>query len=104
MTAHVLFPAVGPAPASVEPAATRLLRELGHDGPIITDALDMGALRQLTGSVGEAAVRAVEAGADLLCLGLDPALYTEAYDALSGAVASGRVRVERLEEPRSIRC
>ncbi|MGW2094147.1 glycoside hydrolase family 3 N-terminal domain-containing protein [Promicromonospora sukumoe] len=98
MTAHVLFPAVGPAPASVEPAATRLLRELGHDGPIITDALDMGALRQLTGSVGEAAVRAVEAGADLLCLGLDPALYAEAYAALSRAVASGRVRVEQLEE------
>ncbi|MFI2366745.1 glycoside hydrolase family 3 N-terminal domain-containing protein [Promicromonospora sp. NPDC019610] len=98
MTAHVLFPAVGPAPASIEPAATRLLRELGHDGPVVTDALDMGALRELTGSVGEAAVRAVEAGADLLCLGLDPALYTESYEALSAAVAAGRVSVERLEE------
>ncbi|MEU4388701.1 glycoside hydrolase family 3 N-terminal domain-containing protein [Promicromonospora sp. NPDC023805] len=98
MTAHVLFPALGPAPASIEPAATRLLRELGHTGPIITDALDMGALRQLTGSVGEAAVRAVEAGADLLCLGLDPALYTQSYDALSRAVAAGRLTVERLEE------
>jgi beta-N-acetylhexosaminidase len=98
MTAHVVFPAIGPAPASIEPAATKLLRELGHDGPIITDALDMGALRQLTGSVGEAAVRAVEAGADLLCLGLDPALYPEAYEALSEAVTSGRLTVERLEE------
>lgn len=98
MTAHVVFPAVGPAPASIEPAATRLLRTLGHDGPIVTDALDMGALHRLTGSVGEAAVRAVEAGADLLCLGLDPALYREAYDALSRAVASGRLTVERLEE------
>lgn len=98
MTAHVLFPVLGPAPASIEPAATRLLRELGHAGPIITDALDMGALRQLTGSVGEAAVRAVEAGADLLCLGLDPALYAESYDALSRAVAAGRLTVERLEE------
>lgn len=97
MTAHVLFPALGPAPASIEPAATRLLRDLGHAGPIITDALDMGALRQLTGSVGEAAVRAVEAGADLLCLGLDPALYTESYDALSRAVAAGRLTVEQLE-------
>ncbi|MEV0954219.1 glycoside hydrolase family 3 N-terminal domain-containing protein [Promicromonospora sp. NPDC050249] len=98
MTAHVLFPALGPAPASIEPAATRLLRELGHTGPIITDALDMGALRRLTGSVGEAAVRAVEAGADLLCLGLDPALYAESSDALSRAVAAGRLTVERLEE------
>jgi beta-N-acetylhexosaminidase len=98
MTAHVLFPALGPAPASIEPAATRLLRELGHTGPVITDALDMGALRQLTGSVGEAAVRAVEAGADLLCLGLDPALYVESYDALSRAVATGRLTVDRLEE------
>ncbi|MEU4365024.1 glycoside hydrolase family 3 N-terminal domain-containing protein [Promicromonospora sp. NPDC023987] len=101
MTAHVLFPALGPAPASVEPAATRLLRELGHEGPVITDALDMGALRQLTGSVGEAAVRAVEAGADLLCLGLDPALYTESYDALSQAVTAGRLTVEQLEESRA---
>ncbi|GAB2486309.1 glycoside hydrolase family 3 N-terminal domain-containing protein [Promicromonospora xylanilytica] len=101
MTAHVLFPALGPAPASVEPAATRLLRELGHDGPVITDALDMGALRQLTGSVGEAAVRAVEAGADLLCLGLDPALYRESYDALRQAVDNGRLTVERLEESRA---
>lgn len=98
MTAHVLFPALGPAPASIEPAATRLLRELGHTGPIITDALEMGALRRLTGSVGEAAVRAVEAGADLLCLGLDPALYPESYDALSRAVAAGRLTVEQLEE------
>lgn len=98
MTAHVLFPALGPAPASIEPAATRLLRELGHTGPIVTDALEMGALRRLTGSVGEAAVRAVEAGADLLCLGLDPALYPESYDALSRAVAAGRLTVERLEE------
>lgn len=98
MTAHVLFPALGPAPASMEPAAMRLLRELGHTGPIITDALEMGALRQLTGSVGEAAVRAVEAGADLLCLGLDPALYAESHDALSRAVAAGRLTVERLEE------
>lgn len=98
MTAHVLFPALGPAPASIEPAATRLLRELGHTGPIITDALEMGALRQLTGSVGEAAVRAVEAGADLLCLGLDPALYPESYEALSRAVATGRLTVEQLEE------
>lgn len=98
MTAHVLFPALGPAPASIEPAATRLLRELGHTGPIVTDALEMGALRRLTGSVGEAAVRAVEAGADLLCLGLDPALYPESYDALSRAVATGRLTVEQLEE------
>ena len=98
MTAHVVYPAIGSEPASVEPAATRLLRDLGHDGPVITDALDMGALRELTGSVGEAAVRAVEAGADLLCLGLDPALYTEAYTALAEALASGRLTVERLEE------
>ncbi|GGM36679.1 glycoside hydrolase family 3 protein [Promicromonospora citrea] len=98
MTAHVVYPAIGPAPASVEPAATRLLRELGHAGPIVTDALDMGALRRLTGSVGEAAVLAVEAGADLLCLGLDPALYAEAYSALVAAVGAGRLTLERLEE------
>ena len=33
----------------------------------------------------------IEAGADLLCLGLDPDLYTESYDALNQAVAAGRL-------------
>jgi beta-N-acetylhexosaminidase len=102
MTGHLVVPALGPAPASLEPAATALLRSLGFDGPVITDALDMRAVSD-GDRVGEVAVRAVEAGADLLCLGTtagryDEALFAAAADALAAAVGSGRLTVARLEE------
>src|SRR5690606_10828396 len=71
MTAHVLVPALGQGPASLSPWARPLLeRTIGGTfrGLLITDALDMAAVATDPGS-GEAAVRALEAGADLLCLG-----------------------------------
>lgn len=104
MTAHVVVPALGPAPASLEPAVAALARELGHAGPIVTDALDMRAVSD-GADVGEVAVRAVEGGADLLCLGTtagrdDSALFRSAVDALVAAVASGRVTLDRLAASR----
>ncbi|MFE5310444.1 glycoside hydrolase family 3 N-terminal domain-containing protein [Isoptericola sp. NPDC056573] len=100
MTAHVVVPALGPAPASLEPAVAALARELGHPGPIVTDALDMRAVSD-GAEVGETAVRAVEGGADLLCLGTttgrdDEALFRSAVDALVAAVGAGRVTLDRL--------
>ncbi len=100
MTAHVVVPALGPAPASLEPAVVALARELGFEGPVITDALDMRAVSD-GADVGEAAVRAVEAGADLLCLGTtvgrdDEKLFRSALDALVAAVRGGRVGLDRL--------
>lgn len=104
MTAHVVVPALGPAPASLEPAVAALARELGHAGPIVTDALDMRAVSD-GADVGEAAVRAVEGGADLLCLGTttgrdDAALFGSAVEALVAAVDAGRVTVDRLAASR----
>ncbi|MGE9363227.1 glycoside hydrolase family 3 N-terminal domain-containing protein [Isoptericola nanjingensis] len=104
MTAHVVVPALGPAPASLEPAVAALARELGHEGPIVTDALDMRAVSD-GADVGEAAVRAVEGGADLLCLGTttgrdDEALFRSAADALVAAVGTGRVSLDRLAASR----
>ncbi|WP_340697025.1 glycoside hydrolase family 3 N-terminal domain-containing protein, partial [Cellulosimicrobium funkei] len=116
MTAHVVVPALGALPATLEPAVGALVRELGFDGPIVTDALDMGAVATFAADdagsssraddaaphgIGEVAVRAVEAGADLLCLGTtvgrdDEVLFRQAQRALVDAVASGRVTVERL--------
>ncbi|MFC7879284.1 glycoside hydrolase family 3 N-terminal domain-containing protein [Isoptericola sp. NPDC057391] len=100
MTAHVVVPALGPAPASLEPAVAALARELGHAGPIVTDALDMRAVSD-GADVGEAAVRAIEGGADLLCLGTttgrdDAALFGSAVEALVAAVDSGRVALDLL--------
>lgn len=101
MTAHVVVPALGPAPASLEPAVVALARELGLDGPVITDALDMRAVSD-GADVGAAAVRAVAAGADLLCLGTtagrdDEKLFRSALDALVAAVRDGRVDLDRLQ-------
>ncbi|WP_225566539.1 glycoside hydrolase family 3 N-terminal domain-containing protein [Isoptericola luteus] len=101
MTAHVVVEALGPAPASLEPAVVALARERGFTGPVVTDALDMRAVSD-GADVGEVAVRAVEAGADLLCLGTtrgrdDEALFRTAVDALVAAVAAGRVTTDRLE-------
>jgi beta-N-acetylhexosaminidase len=101
MTSHVLYPALDPDPArpcTISPAiVTGLLRErMGYGGVVITDALEMEAVRGL-GDWGEIAVRAIEAGVDLL-------LYSEiepgpeaALAALREALRSGRLVPERIE-------
>ncbi|MFV0251825.1 MAG: N-acetylmuramic acid 6-phosphate etherase [Beutenbergiaceae bacterium] len=102
MTGHLRVPALGPAPASLEPAVTELLRGLGFTGAIMTDALDMGAVTGLTdGDLGEVAIRALLAGADLLCLGspdhIDGDVVAQIITAIAGAVASGRIPLDRLQ-------
>jgi beta-N-acetylhexosaminidase len=68
MTAHIVVPAFGERPATLNRSVLRLLRDTGFDGAIITDALDMAAVRSTVGS-GAGAVLALLAGADLLCIG-----------------------------------
>ncbi|WP_232820164.1 glycoside hydrolase family 3 N-terminal domain-containing protein [Brachybacterium sp. YJGR34] len=103
MTAHVLVPALGEGPASISSWSRPLLeRTMGgtFHGLVITDALDMAAVAEDPG-FGEAVVRAVESGADLLCLGSsarreDRQMLREAHDALVGAVRAGRIPREVL--------
>lgn len=106
MTAHVICPALdaGDAvPATLSRAIlSGLLREqMGFSGLIMTDALDMGAIRQCGLSVAEAAVRAFEAGADVLCVAAiapdDLDRIEEAPAALLEAVRVGRISAERLD-------
>lgn len=109
MTAHVILPALDPSrPATISAPVLSLLRdELGFDGVIMTDALDMGAIRDTIG-LGEGCVQALLAGADLLGLGnpvlgatnpdKDVQVFTEARTALQRAVDEDRLPVERLEE------
>ncbi|WP_411557148.1 glycoside hydrolase family 3 protein [Plantibacter sp. MPB07] len=109
MTAHIVVPAFGDAPATLNPIPLRRLRESGFDGVIISDALDMAAIRSTTGS-GRGAVLALEAGVDLLCIGnpsnlgpkqgatTDEDDYLEVFEAVCAAVADGeldRAIVER---------
>jgi beta-N-acetylhexosaminidase len=102
MPGHLRVPALSAdLPASLSPAAqTGLLRgELGFDGVIVSDALEMRAVSAPYG-IPEAAVMAVAAGTDLLCLGRDQdrLTYLQVRHALVDAVRSGRLPAGRLEE------
>lgn len=97
MTAHLLVPALDP---SGEPATlsrtilTDVLRkDLKFRGVVVTDSLAMEGVRTKYGD-GEVAVRAIEAGADQLLM--TPAMDT-AYNAVLGAVRSGRISTQRLD-------
>jgi beta-N-acetylhexosaminidase len=102
MPSHLRIPELtGELPATVSRAAlTGLLRgELGFTGVIICDALEMRATRDMFGVPG-AAVLAVAAGTDLLCLGRDSdeEEYLAVRTALVGAVGDGTLAAARLEE------
>jgi beta-N-acetylhexosaminidase len=98
MTAHIAVPALAPPdlPATLSPAIlTDLLRkELGFKGLVVTDALEMASIaRGFT--TGDAAVRAIEAGADALLMPTDPDAVLKAVTA---AVQSGRLTRQRIQE------
>ncbi len=102
MPSHLRVPELtGDLPATVSAAAiTGLLRgELGFTGVIVSDALEMRATRDMFGIPG-AAVLAVAAGTDLLCLGRDGGEdeYLAVRDALVAAVRDGTLDGARLEE------
>jgi len=98
MTAHIAVPALAPPdlPATLSSAIlTDLLRkQLGFKGLVITDALDMGGVAQGF-SGADAAVRALEAGADTLLMPADPDV---AIRAVVAAVESGRLTRTRIRE------
>ena len=71
-----------------------LLRQhIGFDGLVFTDSMSMAAIARMS-SPGEAAVRAIEAGADVVVHSPDDAAAAEG---LRAAVASGRISVARLD-------
>ena len=98
MTAHLAVPALEKPeiPATVSPAVlTGLLRkDLNFNGLIVTDAMDMQGLTKQFPS-GEAAVRALEAGADVLLMPVSP---EEVIRAVSAAVNSGRLTRKRIQQ------
>ncbi|OPZ63879.1 MAG: putative lipoprotein YbbD precursor [Firmicutes bacterium ADurb.Bin506] len=100
MTAHVFFPAVEPEPllpaTLSEKVLTGLLREkLGFEGIVITDDLYMGAISKAFG-VGEAAIRAIIAGADIALMCHHPEQQEQAIGEILAAVRSGRISEARL--------
>ncbi|GGK60491.1 glycoside hydrolase family 3 N-terminal domain-containing protein [Ornithinimicrobium pekingense] len=106
MTGHLVVPEHGPLPATLNPALVRMLREdLGFTGVVCTDAIDMEAV---AGTVGRAraAVLALVAGVDLVCVGnpVFPGDYDarqdvlDLVDALVRSVEVGELAAERLTE------
>ena len=105
LTAHVRFPALDDAPATLSAPVLGLLREdLGFGGVVVSDALDMRAISADIGR-GPGAVRALAAGVDLVCIGNpcfpdpydDVRVLDEVRDRVVAAVADGVLDVTRLE-------
>ena len=101
MSSHVCYPGLGEPPGIPATFSSRLIREVLRDrmrfhGLILTDDLEMGALRAF-GTMGEAAVRATEAGHDVLLICSDLAAAKEALSGLKAAYQSGRLDRAELE-------
>jgi beta-glucosidase-like glycosyl hydrolase/CubicO group peptidase (beta-lactamase class C family) len=99
MTGHLALPeltADSTVPASLSSNVTTdlLRRDLGFDDLVVTDALNMDAVRQEFG-VGETAVRVLESGADLLLMSTDPWV---AHHAIRTAVDTGRIDTSQIND------
>lgn len=101
MPAHSIYPALdatGEIATVSKPIITGILREeLGFDGIITTDSMTMGGLMAKY-TVGEAIVKAIEAGIDLVLLKDDNSLRYEAHKTLADAIRRGRISEARVNE------
>jgi beta-N-acetylhexosaminidase len=103
MTGHILLSAldsISPASCSTLISRKLLRKDLGFDGLVVTDALDMGALGG-TKKIHSSALRAITAGADLLCFsGLyDQSSFVEnSLTAINQAVEKEEISGQSIEE------
>lgn len=102
MTAHITFPAIDPKPgrpATLSPPvlAGLLRKELGFEGLIVTDCMEMKAIADNFGP-GEAVVMALEAGADCVLISHTPDVQRRSIEAALAAVRSGRLPMKRIDE------
>jgi beta-N-acetylhexosaminidase len=99
MVAHVTVPALDPDPNHVATISANVVtdlleKQLGFNGIVVTDALDMAGLTRLfSNDIGRAAVEAFKAGNDLLLI---PADFPASYKSMLQAVRSGEISEERL--------
>lgn len=98
--AHMLFPAIEPerVPATMSRAiVTDLLkRELGYEGLVISDCLEMDAIQQYYGTA-QGALGALKAGIHLLFVSHTPALVRETVQVIEQAVLSGELPMETID-------
>jgi beta-N-acetylhexosaminidase len=104
MTAHIFNATLDPDyPATLSRATIEgvLRGELGYDGVVLTDDMQMGAISQYYG-FDQAIERAINAGADIISIANTTVYQTaaneRAFAAIDGAVAAGRIPASRIEQ------
>ncbi len=102
MTAHIYFPTIeseAGIPATLSKAVlTDLLRqELGFEGLIITDCMEMKAIANTFGTA-EGAIKTIEAGSDTVLISHSYQKQKKSIEALIEAVKSGRISEKRIDE------
>lgn len=99
MLTHVIYEALdSESPATLSPRIVDglLRRELGFDGAVCTDCMEMKAITDAFGP-GESALRALLAGVDLVLFSHSRESQEEAYDAVLNAALSGRISEARID-------
>jgi len=98
MTAHISAPKVSgedvPATLSSVILQDKLRGELGFDGVIVTDAMDMGAITTQFSNT-EAAIKAIQAGVDIVLCSRE---FVKVFDAVVEAVEKGKIKESRIDE------
>lgn len=101
MSAHVLFPSIEseklPGTLSYKVLTGLLRTKLGFKGLIVTDCMEMNAIAEYYGTVN-AAVMAVKAGADLICVSHHLDLQLGSLNAIKEAVLKGDISECRIDE------
>lgn len=100
MTTHIVFPALDTErPSTLSPAiVTGLLREeIGFDGVVVTDCMEMKAIADNFGTP-EAAVMAIEAGVDIVLVCHTLSTQREVREAILKAVKDGRISESRIDQ------
>jgi beta-N-acetylhexosaminidase len=100
MTAHVQFPKLDdtyPTTLSYEILSRQLRRDLGFEGVIITDDMTMGAITN-TWDSDEAAILALQAGADMILFSSSPNEAIAARNAMLSAIEDGTISEDRIDE------
>jgi len=101
MAAHVSYPALDPTggPATLSPEIlTEILRhDLGYEGVVISDSMEMEGIAA-SGDPGSIAVQAIEAGLDLLLYGVDRDMAAVVSDRLGWALRNGELSEDRVIE------
>ncbi|MCB0412642.1 MAG: glycoside hydrolase family 3 protein, partial [Bdellovibrionales bacterium] len=101
MVAHVAYPKIDPSgvPATFSPILiNNVLRDrMGYNGIVITDDIEMSGANSI-GNVGERALRALEAGCDMIMVAWSPSRQKQAYEAVLKGVKEGRITQDRLKD------